>query len=123
MVELSSHSKFQKFLISLRQKDLIDENQYVQTLDGMRSSLNVENQLTPFLDIFGLKKTDNELERLNQYLTEIDAKIKETIKAWEAKGLSKNESKKILTDLVTEQNRLAKTKKNFSYAYRIRFFA
>ncbi|MFX1514689.1 MAG: hypothetical protein ACFFC6_00125 [Promethearchaeota archaeon] len=119
---MSSHFKFQKFLISLRQKDLIDENQYVQILDGMRSSLNIENQLTPFLDIFGLKKTDNELERLNQSLTEIDAKIKETIKAWEAKVLSKNESKKILTDLVTEQNRLVKKQKKLQLRIQDKIF-
>jgi len=108
VVELTSPSNFKKFLISLRKKNLIDENQYVQTLDGLKGSFQAKNHLTPFLDMYGLKQVENELQRLNKALTKNDVKIKETIQAWETKALSKNESKKILTELVTEQNKLAK---------------
>ena len=108
MVEVTPPSNYKKFLISLRKKNLIDENQYVQILDGLKGSFPAENQLTPFLDIYGLKQIEDELKRLNNSLIKIDVKIKETIQAWETKTLSKNESKKILTELVMEQNKSTK---------------
>ncbi|MFX0122952.1 MAG: hypothetical protein ACFFAE_04885 [Candidatus Hodarchaeota archaeon] len=104
---MTSPSNFKKFLITLRKKELIDENQYVQTLDRLKDSFKADgNYLTPFLDIYGLKQIDDELQGLNQSMMETDVKIKETIKDWETKTLSKNETKRILTELVAEQNRL-----------------
>lgn len=114
MVELTSPSNFKKFLITLRKKELIDENQYVQTLDGLKGYYNADkNQLTPFLDIYGLKQIDDGCKRLNQSMTEIDRKIKEAIQAWETKTLSKKETKKILTELVAKQNKLVKNQEKF----------
>jgi hypothetical protein len=109
VVELTSPSNLRQFLIILREKELIDENQYIQTLDGLKGPFKINgNQFTPFLDIYGIKQLDTELQRLNQSMTNIDIKIKEVIHAWETKTLAKNETKKLLTELVAEQNKLIK---------------
>ncbi|MFX1505572.1 MAG: hypothetical protein ACFFDC_05590 [Promethearchaeota archaeon] len=110
---MTSRPNFKKFLIILREKELIDENQYVKTLDELKRSSKIDgNQFTPFLDMYGLKQLDIKLQRLNQSISEIDTKIKEVIKAWETKTLAKNETKTILTELVAEQNRLVKNQEN-----------
>ncbi|UCG04416.1 MAG: hypothetical protein JSW11_10600 [Candidatus Heimdallarchaeota archaeon] len=109
---MPSPSKFKKFLITLRKKELIDENQYVEALEGLKGSFKTDgDQLIPLLDMYGLKQIDDGLQRLNQSLTEIDTEIKKTIQAWETKALSKNETKKILTEFVSEQNKLIKRQK------------
>lgn len=111
MVELPSSSNFKKILITLREQELIDENQYVKVLDGLKSSAKIDkNQFTPFIDMYGLKQLDSKLQCLNQSIYEIDTKIKGVIKAWETKTLAKNKTKALLTELVAEQNKLVKNK-------------
>ncbi|MFW9905151.1 MAG: hypothetical protein ACFFFH_12505 [Candidatus Thorarchaeota archaeon] len=113
---MTSPSNFKKFLIILLEKELIDENQYVKTLDGLKSSLEInENQFTPFLDMYGLKQLDSKLQHLNQSIIDIDTKIKGVIQAWETKKLAKNETKTLLTELVAEQNRLVRSQKKFQF--------
>jgi hypothetical protein len=110
VVELTSPSNFEKFLIILREKELIDENQYVKTLEALKSSPKTDgNQFTPFIDMYGLKLLDSKLHHLNKSINETDTKIKEIIHAWETKKLGKSETKTLLTRLVAEQNKLVKT--------------
>ncbi|MHA2245360.1 MAG: hypothetical protein ACXADY_10375 [Candidatus Hodarchaeales archaeon] len=108
MVELNFSSNLKKFLFNLRKKDIIDEKHFVHVLDELKSpSKTVQDQIIPLLDMFGLQYIDLELQRLNNPLLEIEAKIKETIQVWETGALSKKETKDVLTELVSQKNRLA----------------
>ncbi|UCG89704.1 MAG: hypothetical protein JSU57_04310 [Candidatus Heimdallarchaeota archaeon] len=107
MVELRSSSDLKKILYSLRKKGIIDENQFVQALDKLKEpSKTVQNQLVPLLDMFGLHYIDVELQQLDLSIKKIEKTIKETIQAWEAGALSKDETKDVLTELVLQKNTL-----------------
>lgn len=104
MVELNFSSNLKKFLFNLRKKEIISENQFIQALDKLKSpSTAVQNQLIPFLDMFGLQSIDLELQHLDQSIMDIDIEIKEIIKAWETGALSKDETKIVLTKLVSKK--------------------
>ncbi|MFX0014692.1 MAG: hypothetical protein ACFFB2_06080 [Promethearchaeota archaeon] len=104
---MNSSSDFKKILFSLREKELIDENYFVQALDGLKSSSKMDqNHLTPLLDMYGIKLIDNKLQILTQSILITETKMKDTIQAWETKKLSKEETKVLLTDLVLQKNKL-----------------
>ena len=107
MIELSSSSELKKILYTLRKKGIIDENQFVQALDKLKESSKIlQNQLVPLLDMFGLHYIDVELRNLDNSFKMIEKKIKETIRAWETGALSKDKTKVVLTELVSQKNAL-----------------
>ncbi|MFX1285105.1 MAG: hypothetical protein ACFFB5_15700 [Promethearchaeota archaeon] len=104
---MSSSSDLKRILYTLRKKGVIDENQFVQALDKLKKpSKSVQNQLVPLLDMFGLYNIDVELQKLDRYLINIEKSIRETIQTWETGELSKDETKAVLTKLVSQKNAL-----------------
>ena len=104
MVELNFSSNLKKFLFTLRKKNVINENRFVQSLDEIKiPSKNVPNQLVPLIDMFGLLYIEREIEDLDQTLFTIETDIKNAIQAWEIGALSKEEAKVLLTELVSKK--------------------
>lgn len=116
MVELTFSSELKKFLYALRKKGIINEKYFVKSIDALQHSSKTDlNQLTPLLDMFRLSSIDGELQRLDQSLMNTDNKMKETIQAWEARSLSKDETKAVLTKLVSLKKELVHKREQIQY--------
>ncbi len=112
MVELNFSSDLKKFLFTLRKKNVINERRFVQGLDEIKiPQKNVPNHLVPLIDMFGLLSNDREIHHLDQTLFTIETKMKKAIQAWETGTLSKEETKDLLTELVSQKSKSTNKRK------------
>ncbi len=106
---MAAKPNLKKILITLRKKGLINEKVFIQTIDRMKiPSKNLRDEFVPLIDMIGLLDKDSKLQEINNSLNTIDLKMKNVVKEWEEGNLSKDTTKRILTELVGQQKNLVR---------------
>ncbi|MFX0184895.1 MAG: hypothetical protein ACFE95_17575, partial [Candidatus Hodarchaeota archaeon] len=110
---MDSSSDIKKLLIDLNKKNLINEKQFIQALDDLKHiPEEIQNNLVPLIDMYGLQTTNAELQHFDQSLISIETKMNEIAQLWEKGALSKDETKTMLFELVSQKNRIKNLRKS-----------
>ena len=106
-MELTDKSNLKKIVISLRKKGVIDEKIFIQTIDEIKlSSRGPPNGFVPLIDMISLIDQDSKIQTIDSSLDKINLQMENVVKEWEERKLAKDETRKVLTELVSRQNQL-----------------
>jgi len=111
---MSSSSNLKKFLLHLRDNNIISKKEYLKAMEELKHpSKVIQNQSIPLLDMFGLQHLDLELQHLDSSLAKVETNMKEIARAWEKGSLTKEETKINISNLVKRKNEIINLRKSF----------
>ncbi|MFW9777950.1 MAG: hypothetical protein ACFFE8_03775 [Candidatus Heimdallarchaeota archaeon] len=97
------------FLFALRNQDLIDENQLLNALNGLKKASQVNAYSpAPLLDMIQLIYIEETLHQVKNALQINEVKTKQAALSWDAGRSTKAEARHVISELVKEREKLEK---------------
>ncbi|MHA1330157.1 MAG: hypothetical protein ACTSR2_03675 [Candidatus Hodarchaeales archaeon] len=103
--------QLEDILERLKQTNLISESAYIRSINDLENlSPNPIYPINPILLMFNLIKAFQSYIWMRERVERIENEIKQAVVNWERGKLSKEDTKRILTNLVSQKNRFEKVK-------------